>query len=821
MEFTTNVIDITPAGTTGWQSVDISAHVPATCVMVSIISTTSGNKAVGARHPSDIQDQSHNAASDATNFYMHAGVSSQQIALFRDSVSQSYYLIGYYVSTDGASFSAPTSYTPATGSWQDVDISAQVPVGYDLALLNVRSPFAITGYVWNVRAKGSSDNRLAAGSLSYYGGGAIVKLDSGRVFQAYRSHTNQIFYLMGYLKSGTNTMKTNGMDESISPAGWTDIDLFGDAPSAAVAAVVEIYSGSSPGYVGCLRCDGSTDDFSANLCNNISHAVVTIDSDDEIEGKINNSAVDFFVLGYLNDTSPAVAAFTSDVQIGSVPLTVNFSDNSTGNPTYYEWDFGDGSPISHDQNPTHDYVTNGKFTVTLTVSNAYGWDSEIKVDYITTYNVGTADLTLPSLRCVADSWGALLTLPTFQCAAGGYWTNYTRMTLPLLRIIAEGGTITNDARLTLPSLTATGQGSSGQVANADLTLPSIGAIGTGIERGSANLTLPALTCSGVMTASSVIHGDMTLPIFTADGFGIAASVGEADLILPSLTCIGYAPAMAVMTLPILQVAGTGLCGEIGEADIELPQLIVRGTGYSIPVVVSTHIILPRLVAIGTGINGNVGNADLTLKSFTFIGQAYSGAIGTANLTLPMETIVASGYGEYIGEADLVLPIFKIEAFGKSILSETYEVYVMNLKNFAISSYEGFNYNSFCNYKNLYLGGSANGIFVLEGDDDDGTDIDATLKTGIEDLGITKLKTIVDAYIGLKAGGIYELRVITSDGNEQVYIIEDNNASIHTLKQTLAKGARARYMTLQFKNKNGSDFEGDNIVLYVDILSRNV
>ncbi len=46
---------------------------------------------------------------------------------------------------------------------------------------------------------------------------------------------------------------------------------------------------------------------------------------------------------------------------GPAPLTVNFSsegsmDPDPGDSIRFEWDFGDGSPISIDPNPTHTYT---------------------------------------------------------------------------------------------------------------------------------------------------------------------------------------------------------------------------------------------------------------------------------------------------------------------------------------------------------------------------------------------------------------------------------------------------------------------------------
>lgn len=62
--------------------------------------------------------------------------------------------------------------------------------------------------------------------------------------------------------------------------------------------------------------------------------------------------------------------------------TVKFTDASTGSPTSWHWDFGDGA-TSCQQNPTHAYPSGGTYTVTLTVKNAAGTNSITKHVYVT------------------------------------------------------------------------------------------------------------------------------------------------------------------------------------------------------------------------------------------------------------------------------------------------------------------------------------------------------------------------------------------------------------------------------------------------------
>ncbi|GAA1253579.1 PKD domain-containing protein [Arthrobacter pascens] len=66
-----------------------------------------------------------------------------------------------------------------------------------------------------------------------------------------------------------------------------------------------------------------------------------------------------------------VASFTAAPTSGTVPLTVNFTDTSTGSPTSWAWDFGNGA-TSTTQNPSHTYATAGTYTARLTATNSGG-----------------------------------------------------------------------------------------------------------------------------------------------------------------------------------------------------------------------------------------------------------------------------------------------------------------------------------------------------------------------------------------------------------------------------------------------------------------
>lgn len=93
------------------------------------------------------------------------------------------------------------------------------------------------------------------------------------------------------------------------------------------------------------------------------------------------TSLDLIIVTNLPINTP-IAAFSSTPISGPSPSTINFTDESTGLITSWTWDFGDGQ-TSSEQNPTHDYLTSGTYTVTLTISGPGGTDVKTSEDFIT------------------------------------------------------------------------------------------------------------------------------------------------------------------------------------------------------------------------------------------------------------------------------------------------------------------------------------------------------------------------------------------------------------------------------------------------------
>lgn len=93
-------------------------------------------------------------------------------------------------------------------------------------------------------------------------------------------------------------------------------------------------------------------------------------------------------------TFPPEADFIASQTQGCIPMTVDFTDLSTNNPTSWFWSFPGGIPSSStEQNPTVVYTTIGNYDVTLVSTNSAGADTKYEGQYIQVDDVPTSNFS--------------------------------------------------------------------------------------------------------------------------------------------------------------------------------------------------------------------------------------------------------------------------------------------------------------------------------------------------------------------------------------------------------------------------------------------
>lgn len=104
-----------------------------------------------------------------------------------------------------------------------------------------------------------------------------------------------------------------------------------------------------------------------------------------------------------------VAGFTWSPSAPDVGQAVQFTDTSTGSPTSWSWDFGDGGD-STSQNPVHAFAAVGASTVTLTAANQHGSSTRsqtIRVGCDPMLETPTLTATVIASDIVRSSWTAV------------------------------------------------------------------------------------------------------------------------------------------------------------------------------------------------------------------------------------------------------------------------------------------------------------------------------------------------------------------------------------------------------------------------------
>lgn len=179
----------------------------------------------------------------------------------------------------------------------------------------------------------------------------------------------------------------------------------------------------------------------------------------------------------------------------------------------------------------------------------------------------------------------------------------------------------------------------------------------------------------------------------------------------------------------------------------------------------------------------------------------------------------------IGEASLEALLSEGVALSVRLVLDGvgYNAFVMNTRNKAVSEYTNFDFTSFAELNGKYYGAKDDGIYLIDGDTDDGEPIAAFLRTGLHTLGTRLLKQVHNAYVGYTTDGEIVLKVITTDNGtkkENWYKLNARSAPATTDNRfSIAKGLKSVYWQFELANVDGSNFQIDHMKVWPFDLQR--
>lgn len=156
--------------------------------------------------------------------------------------------------------------------------------------------------------------------------------------------------------------------------------------------------------------------------------------------------------------------------------------------------------------------------------------------------------------------------------------------------------------------------------------------------------------------------------------------------------------------------------------------------------------------------------------------------------------------------------------------DVYTGWALNTEEGAVSEFQRYEFNSFCQLRGEYYAAGTDGIYRIGGSSDAGEAIVGYLKTGLLDFGSSLQKRMDSAWLAIATDGAVRMKVVTTDGGEaeetwyQV-VSKDDGAVAENLRLKIGKGLKSRHWQFELVVEDASEFAMDELQLIPMILSR--
>lgn len=141
---------------------------------------------------------------------------------------------------------------------------------------------------------------------------------------------------------------------------------------------------------------------------------------------------------------------------------------------------------------------------------------------------------------------------------------------------------------------------------------------------------------------------------------------------------------------------------------------------------------------------------------------------------------------------------------------------VNLENLAVSTYSAFDLTSAADgYATL-----VDGIYALTGSDDNGAEIQSTIRLGKQDFGTELLKRMLAVYLGVNSSSQMQAR-LEVPGADYTYNARACSDDLTVQRIDPGKGLRANWYDLTLMNQDGADFTLASVSFVPAAVSRRI
>lgn len=148
--------------------------------------------------------------------------------------------------------------------------------------------------------------------------------------------------------------------------------------------------------------------------------------------------------------------------------------------------------------------------------------------------------------------------------------------------------------------------------------------------------------------------------------------------------------------------------------------------------------------------------------------------------------------------------------------------IVNTRTRAVTTYAGVEPQSATFFNKRLLLATDTGIESLSGDSDRGLSIDASVASGMTDLGSQAIKHVTQVTVGYRAGGDVDVTMVIDAHHSYTYTMLPRQINEqHATRVKFGRGARGRYWSWKISNRDGADFALDSLSFDVEPMRKKV
>jgi len=286
--------------------------------------------------------------------------------------------------------------------------------------------------------------------------------------------------------------------------------------------------------------------------------------------------------------------------------------------------------------------------------------------------------------------------------------------------------------------------------------------------GQVNGELPAFTSTITMTVTPLFRVDGDLPRFTLDSTMSVSSTVAVNGSLPVFEASIFGGAIVAGDLPVFTCSASLVVDSLLRVNGELPAFTLSST-------LTSSLIL---------------SVDGELPAFTSLSGTVQGS----------------------------LPVFLSTITLTATVARVLQSYAMNVKTGAMTAYTNYPFEFLVRFQGKNYGFNSSGCFLLEGADDNGTDISGYFDIPEMDYDASNEKRVDSVYIGSNADG--RLVVTGTVDNDRSAIVATAFTG-RNRRAKMPKGLKGRYWGFRVANTNGGPMSVDSIDILPEITRRKV